>query len=120
VTEYVLAPLEEPGWVVDAEELAAGLRERWPGVRIGVGTVPLEALIPLEPAPRELGVVLSGTGQAVSLEAADAEAAVEFSVWFFERFLAGRAEVHLIAPGSMRTVELSHGVTVEELLARLA
>jgi hypothetical protein len=124
MTEYLVAPLEEPDWVVDAEELAAGLRDRWPGVRVGIGAVEgssmgLEALIPLAPSPRELGVALSGTGQAVTLEPADAEGAAEFAVWYFERFLVGRTGVHLIEPATMRMVELREDLTVETLLEQI-
>ena len=80
MTEYVVAPLEQPDWTVDAEHFTGALRERWPQARVEVGavagsTMRLEALIPLGPGTRELGVALSGTGQAVSLEPADAEAA---------------------------------------------
>jgi hypothetical protein len=124
MTEYLVAPLDEPEWTVAAEELAAGLRERWPGARVGLGAVEgssmgLEALIPLAPSPRELGIALSGTGQAVTLEPADAEAAAEFAVWYFGRFLAGRQGVHLIEPATMRTVELTDGLTPEMVLERL-
>lgn len=76
----------------------------------------LEALIPLAPGPRELGVALSGTGQAVTLEPGDAEAAAEFAVWYFERFLRGRTGVYLIEATTMRTLELTVGLTTEELL----
>lgn len=53
VTEYLVAPLDETEWTVAAEELAAGLRERWPQARAGHGAVEgasmgLEASIPLE------------------------------------------------------------------------
>jgi hypothetical protein len=94
MTEYVVAPLEEPDWVVDAQRFADALAERWPQARVEVGALPgstmaLEALIPLEPAPRELGVALSGSGQAVSLEPSDAAAAAEFAEWF----------VHVVMPG---------------------
>lgn len=124
MTEYLVAPLDEPEWTVSAEELAAGLQERWPGVRVELGAVEgssmsLEALIPLVPSPRELGLALSGTGQAVTLEPADAEAAAEFAVWYFGRFLAGRQGVHLIEPATMRTVELTDGLTSEMVLERL-
>jgi hypothetical protein len=123
-SRYVVAPLDEPQWGLDAADLAAGLRDRWPGVRIELGAVEgssmvLEALIPLAPEPRELRVALSGTGQAVTLEPADAAAAAEFAVWYFERLLAGRTGVHLIEPAAMRTVELTDGLTAEELLARI-
>lgn len=125
MTEYLVTALEEPEWRVDADELAAGLRDRWPGVRIGLGAVEgssmvLEALIPLGAPGRELGVALSGTGQAVSLEPADAAGAAEFAVWFFERFLPDVEGVHLIEPGTMRTAELTDGLTVEELLSRMS
>jgi hypothetical protein len=124
MTEYLVAPLDEPEWRVEAEALADGLRDRWPGVRIGVGSVEgssmaLEALIPLAPPPRELGVALSGTGQAVTLDPADAEAAAEFAVWYVERFLPGKTGIHLIEPASMRTVELTDDLTPEALLARI-
>ncbi|MFI5706270.1 hypothetical protein [Kribbella sp. NPDC051620] len=71
------------------------------------------------PSPRELGVALSGTGQAVTLEPADAEGAAEFAVWYFERFLAGRTGIHLIGPARMRTAELTAGLKPEDLLARI-
>ncbi|MEI8410659.1 MULTISPECIES: hypothetical protein [unclassified Kribbella] len=121
MTEYLVAPLEEPDWVVEAEDLAAALRERWPDARVEVGAVAgssmaLEALIPLEPAPRELGVALSGTGQAVSLDPADAEAAAEFAEWFVRRVLPGRRGLHLIEPGSMRMVDLSDPMTAAQIL----
>jgi hypothetical protein len=40
-TEYLVAALEEPVWRIDADELAVGLRDRWPAVRIGLGAVEL-------------------------------------------------------------------------------
>ncbi|TWD73085.1 hypothetical protein FB561_6970 [Kribbella amoyensis] len=123
MSEYLVAPMEEPDWVVSAEELAAALRERWPLARVGLGAVEgssmlLEALIPLQPAPRELGVALSGTGQAVTLEPADLEAAAEFAVWFAGTLLPGRG-IHLIEPGSMRSVEIVAGVSADEVRAGL-
>jgi hypothetical protein len=30
MTEYLVAPLDEPDWKIDAEEFASGLRSRWP------------------------------------------------------------------------------------------
>lgn len=125
MTEYLVAPLDEPDWAVSAEDLAAGLRDRWPAARVGLGAVEgssmgLEALIPLAPSPRELGVALSGSGRAVTLEPADAEAAAEFAVWYFGRFLAGRKGVHLIEPSTMRTVELTDDLTPEMLLDRIS
>jgi hypothetical protein len=49
MTEYVVAPLEEPDWVVDAQRFADALAERWPQARVEVGALPgstmaLEAL----------------------------------------------------------------------------
>jgi hypothetical protein len=125
MTEYLVAPLDEPDWVVDAETFATALRDRWPGVRVEVGAVAgssmgLEALIPLEPAPRELGVALSGTGQAVSLDPADAQAAAEFAEWFVQAVLPGQRGLHLIEPGSMRTVELTDGLSAEEIRQRIS
>jgi hypothetical protein len=124
MNEYVVGPLDEPDWAIDANELAVALRERWPGVRIGMGgidgsTMALEALIPLEPAPRELGVALSGTGQAVTLDPADPESAAEFAVWMAEKMLPGRRGLHLIEPGSMRMVELTGGLSTADVLARI-
>ncbi|MGW1345330.1 hypothetical protein ACWCOV_30080 [Kribbella sp. NPDC002412] len=124
MTEYLVAPLEEPDWVVSAEELAAALQERWPAARIEVGAVQgssmaLEALIPFEPGPRELGVALSGTGQAVTLDPADVEAAAEFAEWFVRRVLPGQRGLHLIEPGSMRTVDLSDNLTAAQIADRI-
>lgn len=48
-----------------------------------------------------------------------AVAAEEFAVWYFGRFLAGRQGVHLIEPATMRTVELTDGLTAEMVLQRL-
>ncbi|MER7245682.1 hypothetical protein [Kribbella sp. NPDC000426] len=125
MTEYVVAPLEQPDWVVDAGEFAAALRERWPGARVEVGavagsTMGLEALIPLGPGSRELGVALSGTGQAVSLEPADAEAAAEFAEWFVRVVLPGRPGIHLIEPASMTTVELTPELSADEIRRRIS
>ncbi|MEV6267493.1 hypothetical protein AB0L64_10010 [Kribbella sp. NPDC051936] len=124
MTEYIVAPLEEPEWVVDTGRFAEALAERWPAARVETGAVPgstmaLEALIPLEPAPRELGVALSGSGQAVSLEPADAEAAADFAEWFVRVVLPGQSGVHLIEPASMRTVELTGDLTAAEIRQRI-
>ncbi|GAA0624232.1 hypothetical protein HPO96_33975 [Kribbella sandramycini] len=123
MAEYLVAPLEEPEWVLEVDEFAEALRARWPGVRVGLGSVEgssvvLEAVVPLEPAPRELGVALSGTRQAVSLDPADAEAAAEFALWMAESVLPGRG-LHLIEASSYRTVELTPGMTPEVLLDAL-
>ena len=125
MASYVLAPLEEPEWVVDAQRFAVELRRRWFGVRVEVGAVAgssmaLEALIPLEPAPRELGVALSGTGRAVSLDPADADAAAEFAEWFVRAVVPGRRGLHLIEPGSMRTVELTDSLSAEQIRQRIS
>ena len=125
MTEYVVAPLEQPDWTVDAEHFAGALRERWPQARVEVGAVPgstmrLEALIPLGPGTRELGVALSGTGHAVSLEPADAEAAAEFAEWFVRVVLPGSSGLHLIEPASMRTVELTPGLSADEIRQRIS
>jgi hypothetical protein len=119
LTAYVLAPLEEPEWRVAPEGFAVALRERWAGVRveIGVGSgVAVEALISVE--GRELGVALSGTGQAVVLEPADLEGASEFAVWFAENLVPGDSGLHLIEPGSLRSVELA-GLSPAEVVERL-
>ncbi|WP_405060274.1 hypothetical protein OG474_01170 [Kribbella sp. NBC_01505] len=123
MAEYLVAPLEEPDWALEVDDFADALQGRWPGVRVGRGsvegsTMALEALVPLEPAPRELGVALSGTRQAVSLEPADAEAAAEFAQWMASSLLPGRG-LHLIEPGSYRTVELTPDISVGEILAAL-
>ena len=125
MTEYVVAPLDEPEWTVDTDQFATALRERWPGVRVETGavagsTMALEALIPLEPRPRELGVALSGSRQAVSLEPADAEGAAEFAEWFVRSVLPGQRGLHLIEPASMRTVELTDGLTADQILERIS
>ncbi|GAB3953425.1 hypothetical protein GCM10029976_093560 [Kribbella albertanoniae] len=122
MAEYLVAPLEEPGWALEVDDFAEALERRWPGVRIGRGsvegsTMALEALVPLEPAPRELGVALSGTRQAVSLDPADAESAAEFAQWMGS-LLPGRG-LHLIEPGSYRTIELTAAISAEEILAAL-
>jgi hypothetical protein len=124
MTEYIVAPLDEPDWKVDAEEFANGLRGRWPAARVGLGSVEgssmaLEALIPLQPSSRELGIALSGTGQAVTLDPADPAAAAEFASWFVGQFLSGRSGVHLIEPSSMQTVEITADLSGEEILNRL-
>ncbi|WP_432877714.1 hypothetical protein ACQPYH_29310 [Kribbella sp. CA-245084] len=122
--EYVVAALAEPDWTVDAEQFAVALRARWPQARVEVGavagsTMGLEALIPLGPGPRELGVALSGTGQAVSLEPADAEAAAEFAEWFVRVVLPGRPGIHLIEPASMHVVELTPELSADEIRQRI-
>ncbi|MFI5735202.1 hypothetical protein ACIA49_34135 [Kribbella sp. NPDC051587] len=123
MAEYLVAPLEEPDWVLEVDDFAEALQSRWPGARVGRGsvegsTMAFEALISLEPAPRELGVALSGTRQAVSLDPADAEAAAEFAQWMASSVLPG-AGLHLIEPGSYRTVELSADISVGQILAAL-
>jgi hypothetical protein len=69
MVEYLVAPLEEPAWALEVDDFAEALRSRWLGVRVGRGgvegsTMALEALMALEPAPRELGAssVLPGLG----------------------------------------------------------
>ena len=124
MSDFLVAPLEEPTWSVPAEDLAAALRERWPDVRVEIGSVrgssmALEALIPSGPGGRELGVALSGTGQAVTLEPAELEGAAEFAVWFVETVVPGEEGLHLIEPGSMRTVELVAGLTPADVRERL-
>ncbi|MGC4938066.1 hypothetical protein [Kribbella sp. DT2] len=124
MSEFVVAPLEEPTWSVSAEEFAAALRARWPGVRVEVGAVEgssmaLEALIPEGEGGWELGIALSGTGQAVTLEPADLEGAAEFAVWFVETVVPGQVGLHLMEPGSMRSVELVAGMTPADVCERL-
>jgi hypothetical protein len=116
LTAYVVAPLEEPGWRVAPQVLAVALRERWMGARVEVGAgsgVALEALISV--GGRELGIALSGTGQAVTLDPAQLEGAAEFAVWFVETVVPGEVGVHLIEPGSMRSVELMAGLTAADV-----
>jgi hypothetical protein len=125
MSDFVVAPLEEPTWSVSAEDLAVALRRRWPDVRVGLGSVEgssmiLEALIPAEPGRAELGIALSGTGQAVTLDPADLEGAADFAVWFATNLAPGESGLHLIEPGSMRTVELTAGITPREVRERLA
>lgn len=62
---------------------------------------------------------MSGTGQAVSLEPADAEAAAEFAEWFVCVVVPGRLGVHLIEPASMQVVELTPGLSVDEIRQRI-
>jgi hypothetical protein len=124
MSDFLVAPLEEPTWSVPAEEFAAALRGRWPDVRVEIGAVDgssmaLEALIPAGPGGRELGIALSGTGQAVTLDPADLEGAAEFAMWFVETVVPGEAGVHLIEPGSMRSVELVAGLTPADVRERL-
>ncbi|ONI74408.1 hypothetical protein BWI15_13950 [Kribbella sp. ALI-6-A] len=124
IERYVLAPLEESAWSVSAEDLAVALRGRWPDVRVGFGSVGgssmiLEALIPGGSGRGELGIALSGTGQAVTLDPADLEGAAEFAVWFAADVAPGDSGLHLIEPGSMRSVELVTGITPREVRERL-
>ncbi|ADB33621.1 hypothetical protein Kfla_4603 [Kribbella flavida DSM 17836] len=79
----------------------------------------LEALIPLGPGQPELEIALSGTGQAVTLDAADAESASEFAVWFVETMLPGESGAHLMELGAMRAVEVAAGLDADEVRRRL-
>ncbi|WP_432938199.1 hypothetical protein ACQPXM_26760 [Kribbella sp. CA-253562] len=124
MSDFLVAPLEEPTWSVSADNLAVALRGRWPDVRVGLGGVEgssmaLEALIPAGPGGGELGIALSGTGQAVTLDPADLEGAAEFAVWFAANLVPEDSGLHLIEPGSMRSVELVAGITPREVREQL-
>lgn len=124
MTEYTVMPLTEPDWMLDPADLAARVQARWPEARVLVGsvegsTMAVEALVPMEPPPRELGIALSGNGQAISLDPADPDSAAAFACWFVEQFPSLDPPLHLIEDGSMRGVELTRGVTEATVLAGL-
>lgn len=125
MTDYTITTLDEPDWVIDADELAVRMRSTWPGARVQVGSVEgsstaLEAILPIAPPDRELGITLSGTGQAAHLEATDAQSVAEFTHWFMRTFLAGKAGVKLIEESSMRLVDVSSETGVDELVEQLS
>jgi hypothetical protein len=47
------------------------------------------------------------------------DGAADFAVWFVRTVVPGKEGVHLIEPGSMRTVELVAGLTPSEVRERL-
>lgn len=75
----------------------------------------LEAVVVPAVGQTGVGVSLSGTGQAVGLEASDAHAVAEVALWVSD--LLGRDDptLHLVEDATMRMVALAEVTTAEAL-----
>jgi hypothetical protein len=71
----------------------------------------LEALVPFARPGRELGLALSGSRQAITLDPGTKESPAEFTVWFATQLPERTLPVHLIENGSMRSIRLNVDTT---------
>jgi hypothetical protein len=124
VTEYVIAPEDEPDWRFTPEDFAARIRARWTQARTGVNDLEdspmvVHALISFPPPRRELGVALSNLGYAVVLDPADPATAGEFVEWYVGQIPTFDPPVLLFTEDYEKSLPLHPSITREQIDAFL-
>ncbi len=123
--KYALAPRTEPGWRFTPDDFAVRIKRRWPRARVGQSEPPgsptlWHAIIPAQPAARELHVVLLHPGWAVALDPATPADAVDFTLWYIAQLPSLDPPVYLTAHDVAAEIPLRRDTTAEDLLAVLA
>lgn len=111
MTDYTIAPLDEPTWRIDLSQFAEALGRQWPAAKVGTAppagsTVSVEALLPAADGAREVGVTLNGSGQAVGVESTDPRATAELALWVRDLVGPQSEPLHLIEDAAMRLLPL--------------
>jgi hypothetical protein len=122
MADLFVSPREDTAWRIDAADLAARLRARWPEAEARVMTLEgiegeLDFSVPLGAAAPLRGT-LEPEGQAVGLDG-DLPQCAAFAAWFREQVPAGQELVLWDTGGSLMVV-LEPGVEAAEIERRVA
>ena len=124
MTDYTIAPLEEPTWRIDPSQFAEALVRQWPAAKIGTAppagsTIAVEALLPAADGAREVGVTLNGSGQAVGVESIDSRVTAELALWVRDLVGTQNEPLHLIEDAAMRLLPLVAETDIDTVVAWL-